>query len=71
MKLIMLFQKTINKLTQLPIKNTNTSFWVNPKNYYYIKNKDDLRKRYVFQESDYLVGSFQEIQREKMLTFQN
>ena len=68
---IMLFQKKLsNKLTQLPIKNTNTSpFGLIQKNYYYIKNKDDLRKKYGFQESDYLVGSFQRDSEGKMLTF--
>lgn len=53
-------KKTIQQIDSITNKKHKyLPFWVNPKNYYYIKNKDDLRKKYGFQESDYLVGSFQ------------
>ena len=53
-------KKTIQQIDSITNKKLKyLPFWVNPKNYFYIKNKDDLRKKYGFQESDYLVGSFQ------------
>ena len=53
-------KKTIEQINSITNKKQKyLPFWVNPKNYYYIKNKDHLRKKYGFQESDYLVGSFQ------------
>lgn len=47
----------LNKLTDKKI--TSIPFWVNPKKFFYIENKENLRKTFGFSDKDFLVGSFQ------------
>lgn len=47
----------LNKSTNKKI--INIPFWVNNEIWKVLENKNDLRKKFKFKESDYLVGSFQ------------
>jgi hypothetical protein len=38
---------------------TTKKFWINNNNFYYIRNKTILRKKYKFDKDAYLIGSFQ------------
>jgi len=49
--------KSLKKLTNKKIYNI--PFWVDPKKWFYIDKKNDLRKKYGFSHNDYLIGSFQ------------
>tara|TARA_Y100000389_G_scaffold201337_1_gene243823 strand:+ start:12215 stop:13138 length:924 start_codon:yes stop_codon:yes gene_type:complete len=52
--------KTENDLRKLTNKKITTiPLWVNTDNWFSIKDKGLLRKKYNFKEEDYLVGSFQ------------
>tara|TARA_B000000557_G_C20772309_1_gene442412 strand:- start:318 stop:1241 length:924 start_codon:yes stop_codon:yes gene_type:complete len=48
---------SLKKLTNKKIYNI--PFWVDPKKWFYIDKKEDLRKKYGFSSNDYLIGSFQ------------
>jgi len=53
-------QKTLEQLKRLTSKKIfHIPYWVNCNDFYYINNKSILRKKYGFESSDYLVGSFQ------------
>ena len=47
----------LSKLTNKPIHTF--PFWINQNFWFEITNKSDLRKKYGFSKSDYIVGSFQ------------
>ena len=47
-----LLELTDKKITSIP-------FWINQKNFYYINEKEKLKKSLGFSENDYLIGSFQ------------
>lgn len=47
----------LEKITDKPIYSI--PLWVNQNIWYFIKNKNELRKKYNFEENDFLVGSFQ------------
>ena len=52
--------KTLDQLTKLTTKKIfQIPYWVNGKNFYYIKDKSEIRKKYGFEKSDFLIGSFQ------------
>ena len=52
--------KTLEQLKRLTSKKIfHIPYWVNHKNFYYIDDKLALRKKYGFEPSHYLVGSFQ------------
>ena len=52
--------KTKNQLKQLTNKKiTSIPLWINQSNYFYIQDKDLLRKKFGFNKNDYLIGSFQ------------
>jgi len=53
-------EKTFDQLSRLTNKSIYTvPFWVNQNIWFYKKQKDELRKKYGFSKSDYLIGSFQ------------
>ncbi len=53
-------EKTHEQLSRLTNKNICTiPFWVNQNIWFYKNQKYELRKKYGFSESDYLIGSFQ------------
>lgn len=53
-------QKSYDSLKKLTNKKIyNIPFWVDPKKWFYIVEKEELRKKYGFSHNDYLVGSFQ------------
>lgn len=52
--------KTKEQLQKLTNKKIiSIPFWINQKNYFYIDDKKELRKKLGFSTSDFLVGSFQ------------
>ena len=52
--------KTLEQLKRLTSKKIfHIPYWVNKKNFYFIDDKLSLRKKYGFESSHYLVGSFQ------------
>lgn len=53
-------EKTFDQLSRLTNKSIYTvPFWVNQNIWFHKKQKDELRKKYGFSKSDYLIGSFQ------------
>ena len=50
-------KKDLEKLTNKKI--TSIPFWVDDEIFYEIENKKELRKKFEFSDTDYLVGSFQ------------
>ena len=53
-------EKTFEQLSRLTNKSIYTvPFWVNQNIWFHKKQKDELRKKYGFSKSDYLIGSFQ------------
>lgn len=53
-------QETSNKLETLTDKKIiKVPYWVDSEKWFQIKNKDQLRKKYGFQQEEYLIGSFQ------------
>ncbi len=50
-------KQQLKKLTDKKI--TSIPFWVDKKKFFYIHNKETLRKNYGFENKDFLVGSFQ------------
>lgn len=53
-------KKTEQQLRLLTTKEIiHIPWWVDQKNFYEIKDKKKLRKKYGFKEDDYLIGSFQ------------
>ena len=50
-------KEQLQKLTNKKI--TSIPFWINQKNFFYIENKEKIRKSLGFNSSDYLIGSFQ------------
>jgi len=53
-------KKNISEVTKLTTKRiVSIPFWVDQNLWFQITNKSNLRKKYGFQESDYLIGSFQ------------
>ena len=52
--------KTLEQLRKLTNKKIfHIPYWINNKNYFYIEDKQRLRKKYGFKSNDYLIGSFQ------------
>jgi glycosyltransferase involved in cell wall biosynthesis len=47
----------LEKITDKPVYSI--PLWVNQNIWYFIKNKNELRKKYSFEKNDFLVGSFQ------------
>lgn len=50
-------KEQLKKLTDKKI--TSIPFWVNQKNFFYIKDKETLRNNFKFKKNEYLIGSFQ------------
>ena len=52
--------KTKNSIQSLTDKKiTSLPLWVNTQDWYFLADKSQLRRKYGFSESDYLIGSFQ------------
>jgi hypothetical protein len=52
--------KTENELRKITKKSIiTTNLWINNKNYFYISNKERLRKKYNFLNDSFIIGSFQ------------
>jgi len=60
-KLHAICDKTAKDMVKYFDKNKiyTKQLWINDKNFYYIRNKDALRKKYKFNKKSHLVGSFQ------------
>ncbi|MDC0471631.1 glycosyltransferase [Acidimicrobiia bacterium] len=53
-------KKTVSDIKSISNKEyTRLPFWVNPNNYFHIKDKNNLREKYQFSVDDFILGSFQ------------